>query len=211
MGYVTTKVACLRLGVSSRTLREWDKQKKIRTIRTPGGNRLYDLSSIEGNEGRVKIVYARVSSKNQKDDLQNQIRDLKFMFPEHELVTDFGSGLNFKRQGFTAILDRIMSGDVSEVVVAHKDRLCRFGFEFIERIAEKYGTRIVVLDDSKLSPSQELVNDLLSIIHVFSCRLYGLRKYSRKIKEDKDLPQKGIESPTEEVSGTQSLLVQQNS
>jgi len=88
-----------------------------------------------------------------------------------------------------------MSGHVAEVVVAHKDRLCRFGFELIESIAKKHHCNIVVLDESKLSPQAELVNDLLSIIHVFSCRLYELRKYSRQIKEDSDVPNKSSTRP----------------
>jgi predicted site-specific integrase-resolvase len=109
-------------------------------------------------------------------------------YPEHELIEDIGSGLNFKRKGFNSLLELILQGKVSEVVVAHKDRLCRFGFELIESIASKNNCTIVVLDDSKLSPQAELVQDLLSIIHVFSCRIYGLRKYNRKIKEDSDIP-----------------------
>jgi len=88
-----------------------------------------------------------------------------------------------------------MSGHVSEIVVAHRDRLCRFGFELIESIAKKFNCRIVVLDESQLSPQAELVNDLLSIIHVFSCRVSGLRKYSRQIKEDQDLPEKQAHRP----------------
>jgi predicted site-specific integrase-resolvase len=83
-----------------------------------------------------------------------------------------------------------MSGHVGEIVVAHRDRLCRFGFELIQTIANRHNCRIVVLEESNLSPQEELVRDLLSIVHVFSCRLYGLRKYSNKIKEDKDLPKK---------------------
>jgi predicted site-specific integrase-resolvase len=124
------------------------------------------------------------------DDLNSQIEHLKTRYPNHELIEDTGSGLNFGRKGFNALLELILSGHVSEVVVAYKDRLCRFGFELIESIAEKHHCNIVVLDESKLSPQAELVNDLLSIIHIFSCRLYGLRKYSRQIKEDSDLPNK---------------------
>lgn len=184
--FVTTKEACRQIGVHPNTLRQWDKEGKIRTQRTPGGKRLYDTSSIL--KGKGKIVYARVSSRNQKDDLASQAKHLKERFPEHELIEDYGSGLNFKRKGFNALLDRVMSGDVGEVVVAHRDRLCRFGFELVQRIASKNNCRIVVLDESSLSPQEELVRDLISIIHVFSCRIYGLRKYGRKVKEDTDLP-----------------------
>jgi predicted site-specific integrase-resolvase len=155
-------------------------------MRTPTGYRLYDLSSLNGVE-RVKVIYARVSSKGQKEDLQSQIAHLRARFPDYELIEDIGSGLNFKRKGFRSLLERIMQGVVGEVVVAHKDRLCRFGFDIIEIIANKNACKLLVLDESKLSPQAELVQDLLSIIHVFSCRLYGLRKYSGKIREDKDL------------------------
>jgi predicted site-specific integrase-resolvase len=191
--FVNTKKAKEMLGVCSGTLRNWDRQGKIKTMRTPGGIRLYDVSSVVS--ATTRIIYARVSSRNQKDDLENQIAFLKNRYPNHELITDIGSGLNFKRKGFNALLERILSGDVAEIVVTHKDRLCRFGFELIESIAKKYNCRIVVLDESQLSPQTELVQDLLSIIHVFSCRLYGLRKYSRKIKEDSDLSKKSTTCP----------------
>lgn len=186
MNYINTKTACIRLGVHPNTLRNWDKEGKIKTIRTPGGNRLYDLSSI--SQERTKIIYARVSSNGQKPDLEKQISYLRTRYPKYDLIQDIGSGLNFKRKGFATLLDRILSGNVDEVVIAHRDRLCRFGFDMLNAIANKFNTRIVVLNESQLSPQEELVQDLLSIIHVFSCRLYGLRKYSGEIKKDKDLP-----------------------
>jgi predicted site-specific integrase-resolvase len=188
MAYVNTRTACNQLGVHPNTLRNWDRDGKIKTMRTPGGVRLYDLDSLESD--RRKFIYARVSSRNQKDDLNSQIEYLKTRFPNHELIEDIGSGLNFKRKGLNTLLELVMSGHVSEIVVVHKDRLCRFGYELIEAIATKNSCKIMVLDESQLSPQAELVNDLLSIIYVFSCRLYGLRKYSRQIKEDTDLPKK---------------------
>lgn len=184
--YVNTRTACKNLNVHPNTLRNWDRDGKVRTMRTPGGRRLYDLSSLS-QSNRSKIIYARVSSKGQSNDLDSQIQYLRTRYPNHELIQDIGSGLNFKRKGLTALLERLLSGDVEEVVIAHRDRLCRFGFELFLTIAEKFNTKIVVLDDAQQSPHDELVADLLSIVHVFSCRLYGLRKYSKKIKEDKDL------------------------
>ena len=183
---VTSKKACEALGVHPNTLRKWDKEGLIKTIRTPKGMRLYDITSINGKERR-KVCYARVSSRNQRDDLNSQIQHLKSRFPTHSIIEDIGSGLNFKRKGFNALLDDILLGNVEELVIAHRDRLCRFGFELVKRIADKNNCTIVVLDEIRLSPQEELVRDLLSIIHVFSCRLYGLRKYSSKIKEDTDL------------------------
>ena len=185
MNYLNTKAACDKLGIHSNTLRNWANSGKIKTIRTPGNHRLYDLTTFQND--KKKIIYARVSYKNQNDDLDRQIEFLRNRYPNYELISDIGSGLNFKRKGLKTLLDRIIEGDISEVVISHKDRLARFGFEFIEYIASKYACKFVVLNESNLSPQEELVRDLLSIIHVFSCRIYGLRKYSRKIKEDKDL------------------------
>lgn len=188
MSFVNTRTACKKLDVHPNTLRAWDAKGKIKTMRTPGGRRLYDLSSLNSSERRC-IIYARVSSSGQQNDLTKQIEYLRSRYPNHELIQDIGSGLNFKRKGLRALLEFILSGDVQEIVVAHKDRLCRFGFELFQILAEKFNTRIVVLDDTQQSPHDELVADLLSIIHVFSCRLYGLRKYTDKIKKDSDLRQ----------------------
>lgn len=182
------------LGVHQQTLRLWAKAGKIDYVRAPNGNRLFDVDSfLQGEKPtkRAKIIYARVSSRNQKDDLSNQIHYLRERYPNHELIEDIGSGLNFKRKGFKTLLDRVLSGDVEEVIISHRDRLCRFGFELLQSIADKYTTKLLVLDNVKLSPQEELVQDLISIIHVFSCRIYGLRKYSGKIKEDKDIPKSG--------------------
>jgi predicted site-specific integrase-resolvase len=192
-----TNEACKILGIHPNTLRHWANEGKIKYVRQPSGNRLYDVDDFL-NKGRkidrARIVYARVSSRNQKDDLSSQIRYLRERYPSHELVEDTGSGLNFKRKGFNAILERIMRGEVEEVVVAHKDRLCRFGFDLINSIALRNNCKLVVLDNTQLSPEGELVKDLISIIQIFSYRIYGLRKYSRKVKEDKDLPEIGKQS-----------------
>jgi predicted site-specific integrase-resolvase len=184
-----SRKACVELGVCANTLRSWAKTGKIDFVLAPSGQRLYDvLSIIKRSSGKQKIVYARVSSKSQKDDLQSQIEFLKTRYPEHRLITDIGSGLNFKRRGLLSLLDAVMSGQVEELVVCHRDRLARFGFDLIDAIASKNNCKIVVLDNARLSPEEELTRDLISIIHVFSCRLYGLRKYGRQVKEDKNLP-----------------------
>lgn len=190
---VKTNKACKILDVHPNTLRRWSKQGKINYVRTEKGNRLYDVDSFLNKEGKfdkAKIIYARVSSRNQTDDLSRQIKYLRERYPNHELIEDVGSGLNFKRKGFNALLERIMLGNVEEVVVCHRDRLCRFGFDLINNIATKNNCKLVVLDNTQLAPQEEIVRDLISIIHVFSCRIYGLRKYSGKIKEDKDISKK---------------------
>lgn len=100
-----------------------------------------------------------------------------------------------------------MSGDIEEVVVAYKDRLCRFGFELLEQVANKHNTKLVVLNKIELSPEDELVKDLLAIIHVFSCRLYGLRKYSHKIKKDSDLSKARKQNISKKISRDDQILV----
>ena len=187
--YITSKNACEHFGIHANTLRKWADEGKIAHIRSPSGQRLYDVSSVGKKiDTRTKICYARVSSASQKEDLERQVLFLKQKYPDYEVVTDVGSGLNFKRKGFRRVLESVLSNSVSEIVVAHRDRLCRFGFELVQWICDKSNTKLVVLEQTSLSPTEELTKDLLSIIHVFSCRLYGLRKYSSSIKKDKDLP-----------------------
>src|SRR6185436_12256750 len=187
--------------ISSETLRRWNNQGKISSIRTPGGNRLYsvvDVEKIFGNQERInekkKICYARVSSEKQKEDLDRQCEYLRQKCPDHELIKDIGSGLNWKRKGFTSILERSYQRDIEEVVVTHKDRLCRFAFELVEWIFSKHDTKIVVLgsdinvDDTE---SGELAEDLLSIVTIFTARHNGLRsaenrKRRREIENKKD-------------------------
>jgi predicted site-specific integrase-resolvase len=118
---------------------------------------------------------------------------MRSRYPEHEILSDIGSGINFKRKNLIALLEQTMLGNVREVVVAHRDRLCRFGFELLEWFFAKHNVKLVVLDQTSGSPQSELVADLLSIITVFSCRVHGLRKYSDKIKEDKVLSEQGSE------------------
>lgn len=186
---VPTRVAAEALGIHANTLRKWADEGRIPYEKTPFGQRRFDLGKIlcADSGKRAKVCYCRVSSPKQRDDLNRQIKQLHEVFPDHEIIQDIGSGLNFKRKGFTTLLERVLSGDVSEVVVAHKDRLCRFGFDLVEWIVQKNGGRIVVRNDTSVSPQQELISDVLSILHVFSCRIHGLRKYGGKIKADPDL------------------------
>jgi predicted site-specific integrase-resolvase len=186
--YVTPKEAQAILGVSEKTLRNWDEQGKIRTIRTPSGHRRYDIESITGRANKTSIIYARVSSHKQKADLNRQADYLQSLYPESEVIKEIGSGLNYNRKQFKAILERVMSGDVQRLVVGHKDRIARFGFDLIKWICELNNTELVVCNNTEFSPEREMVEDILSIVHVFSYRLYGLRKYKSPIKEDKSLP-----------------------
>jgi len=186
--WVKPKEAAEIIGVSPQTLRLWDKAGAIRTRRTVGNTRLYDVSEYaEPTKELSTVCYCRVSSPKQKADLLRQIEYVTGKYPNAEVIKDVGSGINFKRKGLNALLERAMSGEQLEVVVAYKDRLARFGYDLIERVINRTGGRIVVLNEVSLSPSDELTQDLLTILHVFSCRLCGLRKYREKIKTENNL------------------------
>ena len=189
--YVNTKEACKLYQVSVSTLRRWDKKNRIDTIRTPSNIRLYAtnvykeaISNSSYVTQKQKICYCRVSSNSQKNDLQRQIEYMQSKFPQHTIIQDIGSGINWKRNGLQTILELAMSDKLEEVVVAHKDRLCRFAFELICWILEKYGVKLVVLNETIHSTEQELAEDLLSIIHVFSCKQMGKRRYKTKKKNN---------------------------
>lgn len=188
--YVTLREAKKILGLHPNTLRKYADDGIIESIKTPSGQRRFNVESfINQKQSTIQtILYCRVSSAKQTDDLQNQKDYLLSKYPGAEIIADVGSGLNFKRKGLRAILERLLQGDSIKLVVAERDRLCRFGFELIEYLVTKNGGEIVVLNQSEYSPEGELVSDILSIIHVFSCRVRGMRKYKNQIKEDSDLP-----------------------
>ena len=205
--YLNTTETKIILRVTPQTLRSWAKEGKIRFIRTPSNQYrynkqdVYDLAGISTDfQKKKKILYCRVSSKKQMDDLERQKHFLQSKFPSHILVTDIGSGINWKRKGLKTILEQSMSGDIEEVVVAHRDRLCRFAFELLEFIFAYNKTKLVVLDkDQHKSTDSELADDLLSIIHIYSCRNMGRRRYSKS--KNQNLPDIKAEENTEIVDG----------
>lgn len=191
---LTSKQTCERFNVCQRTLTRWINKGTIKFTRTKGGHKRYicrkiisEPRTLTFRETGRYICYARVSSASQKKDLERQIEYLRNKYPKHEIIRDIGSGINFKRKGFNSILDSAIEGNVREIVVTYKDRLCRFGFEFFERIISTYSKgEIVVLNQQETSPEKELVDDLISIITVFSSRIHGLRscKIKKQIKEN---------------------------
>ena len=189
--YVGGKEASNILGVHQRTLYNWEVSGKIETIRSPGGKRLYNVEkflenvkNIEDNkkyEGieRLKIIYTRVSSKSQEDDLERQQKYLKKKFPKHLLIEDIGSGMNLNKRGIRKIIKFAIEGKIEEVVVAYKDRLARFGFELIEDLIKEYsnGKIIILNQEEDIEPEEELVKDVLQIMNIFVAKMNGLRKY----------------------------------
>jgi putative resolvase len=184
------------VGVSGSTLRRWESEGKLIPQRTLGNQRIYSESHLNAarnlKTGKTPpsrvIVYCRVSSAGQKQDLLRQVQAMEqFCLAQGVAITDsiqeVGGGLNFKRPKFLQIVQWAMLGEIRVLYVAHKDRLCRFGFELVEQILLWNGGTIIVANAESLSPYEELTQDLLSIIQCFSSRLQGLRKYQAKVKK----------------------------
>lgn len=182
------------IGVSIKTLQRWDREGILVADRTPTNRRLYtDKHLIQMRVGllqhdrRKTVVYCRVSSAAQKPDLHNQKTLLEQFcvgrgLAVDEWIEEIDGGMNFKRKKFIALTNEVLTGRVETVIVAHKDRLARFGFEYIEHIYQQFGCEVIVMNTESLSPQQEMVEDLMTIVHTFSDRLYGLRNY-RKVLE----------------------------
>lgn len=183
MRYIKGKEAAEILDVSQNTLRKLADDGRIDTIRI-SGQRRYNIDAFLGTcRESATVCYCRVSSDKQKDDLDRQVAYLRERYPTAEFVRDIGSGINFKRKGLKTILERALRGHRITLVVAHRDRLARFGYELIQQIIEFHGGKLLVLNEDSLSPEQELTRDLLNIIHIFSCRMHGLRKYKEQVNQ----------------------------
>ena len=219
--YVSSSVVRQSYDINEKTLRRWAASGTLRHIRYPTpsgteGKRLYDIThlrEIMGDSVATKeekrtqqFIYARVSSSAQKSDLTRQIDELHAAYPDHKIVQDIGSGLNYKRKGFTALLDRVLEGLVKEIVVLHKDRLCRFGGEFVESILDKAGTKLVVhsqTDSTGHTTEQELAEDLLAITTVFVARHNDMRSASnrrRRAKGSTEETSRGEGAPDQDLS-----------
>ena len=187
------------LRVSVKTLQRWDRDGILKANRTPTDRRYYTYDQylqFKGikteNDVRDVVIYARVSTKNQKDDLQNQVEFLKQFCNAKGMIVnqcmeDFGSSLNYNRKKWNELLDEVMENKIKTIVISSKDRFIRFGYDWFEKFCMKFNTTIMVVNNEALSPNEELVQDIISILHVFSCRLYGLRKYKKQIEGDEEI------------------------
>lgn len=179
-----------------KTVEKYDKTGVLKAHRTKTNRRYYLQSQLDDYLGRkvakkqCKIVaYGRVSSNHQKNNLKNQMAfirnytNAKGLIISEEL-TDIGSGLNYKRYNWNKLLKQVENREISQIYITYKDRFVRFGFDWFKQFCEDHGCEIIVLNNPDTSPDQEIVNDLISIIHVFACRVYGLRKYKKEIEKD---------------------------
>lgn len=191
------------LNVSVKTLQRWDREGILVAKRTPTDRRYYtydqylEYKGVKQNVSRKIVIYTRVSTNNQKDDLKNQITFLQQFTNSKgiivdEIIEDIGSGLNYNRKKWNKLIDKCMNNEIDTIIVTHKDRFIRFGYEWFEKFLAKFDVKLIVVNNEYLSPQEELVQDIISILHVFSCRIYGLRKYKKRIEEDEDIA-KGIQ------------------
>lgn len=197
MKYYTIHEFSKLVGKTPQTLRNWDKKGLLIPHHTgANGYRYYShdqlkqvLNIKEDEKSKVIIGYCRVSSYKQKDDLQRQVENMKLYLDKqnknYEIIEDIGSGINYTKKGLRTLLRKIVNNEVEKVVVLYKDRLLRFGFELVEYIANLYGCEIEVIDSTEKTEQQELVEDLVQIITVFSCKLQGKRaNKARKMIEE---------------------------
>ena len=198
------------LGVSAQTLRNWDANGKLHPHHTStNGYRYYSheqlnqVMNIKPNLNRLTIGYCRVSSHKQKDDLERQIENVKTYLiakgQPFEIISDIGSGINQKKKGLKELIKLITQNKVEKVVILYKDRLLRFGFELVEYIASLYNCEIEIMDNTEKSEQQELVEDLVQIITVFSCKLQGKRAGKAR-KLVKELVEEGDENDKDNQS-----------
>lgn len=187
--YIPIREACAITGINHQTIRKWVDSGKIKHYKTPSNQRMLSKQSvlsltnnIHNTKKQKQIIYCRVSSPKQKDDLIRQCDKLQDLYPNHEIIKDIGSGINWQRKGLKTILECAMSGELKELVVAHKDRLSRFGYELVEWIIKSNGGAVTVLDEEMhTSTEQELAEDLLSIVHIYSCKQMGKRRYNKDV------------------------------
>ena len=209
MTYVPSRKAAERLGLHPQTLRRYAAEGRIPHYRNSAGQRLYDVDAyLRGAASPTVVCYCRVSSAKQRGDLERQVAQMRDRYPDAEVITDIAGGLNWQRRGLRSILERLHRGDKLTLVVAHRDRLARFGFELIEWLVEQNGGSIVVLNQPDGSPEAELTEDLLAILHTFSCRMHGLRRYRTAIAADTRLSQRPAEGDYQRLAGCQPVDVQ---
>ena len=178
--------------ISIPNLRKWAREGSIPVEQTPGGHYNYvipvrpkfDENEPVNGEWAPYVIYTRVSSRKQEDDLERQVRYMSNLYPDFTVVRDVGSGINYKRKGFQTILERLFKGDIKKVVVAHQDRFVRFGFDFFEWLFPQFGAVLETVERQNANTEDDLVGDIMEVFTVFTSRYYGRRKYEHKPEKE---------------------------
>jgi len=184
--YYKLSEAATLSGLSKQTIYSYAVNNKIKFITTPGGQKLYDISTIINEPitldiGDKHVCYCRVSTHGQANDLDRQTAYMREKYPDFEMIHDIGSGINFKRPGLQKIIDYAIKGKLRRLVIAYKDRLCRIGYELIEHILTTYSNTEIIVDSShEETINEEIANDILQIITVYSAKINGMRHYDSK-------------------------------
>lgn len=185
--YMSGERASRVTGLHISTLRRYADAGKIDIIKTPGGFRRYNVEKyIKDNrikeiaESGHKVCYCRVSTYGQSDDLERQVNYMKTKYPDYEVITDIGSGINFERVGLKKIIDYAIEGKLEVLAIGYKDRLCRIGYHLIEYLLKKYSNTDIIIDSEKIETvNEEIANDLIQIITVYTAKINGMRKYKK--------------------------------
>lgn len=185
-------------GISSATMRGWESAGRVECIRLPGGKRMYDVDSVlqllgQQPVGKRSYIYARVSSAKQSSVLERQIEDLQKAYPSYVVVKDVGSGVDFKRKGLQHLLELVLKGMVSEVAVAHRDRLARIGCDLLEFIFDKAGVKLVVLGGVE-DDHHDLADDLFAVTTLFVASYNGRRSAENRKRRKVEKTEDGAES-----------------
>jgi len=174
---VSTRKVTKTYGIDAQVLRHWVDKGIITPVYTRNTGRWFKLEDIQAlldhtsdKTKKQRVLYCRVSSQKQHDDLQRQVAYLRSLYPLDPIVTDIGSGINFKRKGLCSLLEQAVRGELEEVVVSHKDCLARFGIELIDYVFKIHGVKLTILSSENSTEERELADDLLAIVHVFNCR-----------------------------------------
>lgn len=185
------------VGVTVHTLQEWDRSGKLKAQRTISNRRYYTEEDLQkalnknttSKDERYSVGYARVSTKSQQNNLENQIRFISEYTNAtgvilENIYSDVASGLNYNRNSWNKILSEVQQNKIDKIYITYKDRFTRFGFEWFENFCKQFDTEIIVLNQKQTSPEEELIEDMLSIMHVFSARSYGMRRYKNNLMNE---------------------------
>ena len=197
------------VGVHEQTLRKWERDGKIISHKTPGGQRRYDPDEVFKFIGkrdtgeRKNYIYCRIYSNKQEPELRNQIKCMQQLFPNYEVISDISSGIHYERRGFERLLEQVMQGNVGSIAVSHNDRIGRFGRDLFQRIADFNGTKIITVNNEDEPPESEIAGDIIAIIASYTNKKGEIRKREEsKDPDDSTSSERSDEKSVHEVDSS---------